>query len=212
MSAPVENFEFFVSNIEDAVIAALEGKAGGYARDIALYSGELDSAAQLRDALVALEARFPLFLVTYTEGKSERQTQLAPGIDAPWSVRHNCTFLVICVDDNARGETERRRGAYGMASDALAALENRQFVYVEEEQDIRIVLTPGEFISTGIEHIASYSDVTAYAVPFETYFYYLTPDWRAAESPVEQIVFEVNPLNSPRRGTGLPGVSVSIEE
>jgi phage gp37-like protein len=208
LSGTVTDFQFYVNGIEDAVVAALQAKVGEYAGDISLYSGELDEAPKLRDALAALANRFPLFLVTYTEGKSTRETQIAPGQGAPWSVRHDCTFLVIVADDDARGEDKRRRGAYNMASEVLAALESRQFVYVTEENE-KIVLTPGEFISSGIEHIASYPDVTAYAVPFQTYFKYLTPDRRPQAQAIDSIVFEFNPLNQHRDAPGAPGVTVS---
>lgn len=215
MTAPVQDFAFFVGNIEDGMIAILEAAVGkdaeeGYAGDITTYSGELDDEEHLREAMGALAGRFPLFLVSYGEGKSTRQTQIAPGVGAPWSVRHDCTFIVMCLDDDARGETERRRGAYNMASDVLAALENKQLHYVDG--DIKITLTPGEFISRGVNHLGSFSDVTAYAVPFDVYFNYLTPDRRNPEQEIDEIVFELNPLNPVRRTTGLPGVTVSIEE
>lgn len=208
MSEPTLNFEFFVGGIEDAVVAALQAAVGDYAGDINTYSGELDESAKLRESLSALSPRFPVFLVTYTQGKSTRETQIEPGQGAPWSVRHNCTYLVIVADDNARGEEERRRGAYNMASDVLDALENRQFVYITEEGE-KIMLTPGEFVSPGVEHIASYPDVTAYTVPFTTYFKYLTPDRRPQAQAIDKIIFEFNPLNDHRDALGAPGVNVS---
>jgi phage gp37-like protein len=217
LSDPVKNFAFYVGAIEDAVVAVLKTAVGSYA-DVDTYSGELDNGPKLREALNALSPRFPIFLVTYTEGKSTRETQIEPGEGAPWSVRHDCVFLVIVADDDARGETERRRGAaggtrgaYNMASDVLGALENRQFAYVPES-GAKIILTPGEFVSTGIEHIASYPEVTAYAVPFQTYFTYLTPDRRRPAQPIDSIIFDLNPLDEHPRALGAPGVTVSIKE
>lgn len=229
MTAPVQNFSFFVGGIEDAVVAALQAKVGkdaenGYAGDIAPYSGELDDTKKLREALSALHARFPLFLVSYTDGVSTRQTQIAPGVGAPWEVRHDCTVLALVIADDARGETDRRKGAYDMASDVLAALENRQFAYVyldDDDNEQKIMLTPGEFISTGIEHVASFGDVTAYAVPFETWFKYLSPDRRDPATPLEEVVFAFHPLDSsgehiePGPGVGSiesPGVHVKLLE
>lgn len=215
MSDPVQNFAFFVGGIEDATIAVLNTAVGEYAGDIDLYSGELDDPKKLREALDELSPRYPLFLATYIEGLNTWETQTAPGVGSPWSVRHDCKLMVLVIDKDPRGETERRRGAsagtrgaYGMASDVLEALENRQLRYVTES-DEKILLTHGVLVSTGIEHIISYEDVTAYAVTFETYFKYLTPDRREPAQEIDSIIFDFNPLNNHRDTVGAPGVNVS---
>lgn len=195
------------------MIAALDVVAGEYAGDIQPYAGELDEK-KLREALEALQSRFPLYLVSYGSGTNTRETQISPEPGAPWIVRHDCNFVVICADNDARGEAEQRRGpvgVYKMIDDAHVALEGRHlFALLGEEPDAeRVLLNPGEFLATDVEHIAHFADVTAYAVPFSTYFRYLTPDRRDPLTEIGDVEFEINLLNSPRVGRGnAPGVIV----
>ncbi|OLE54587.1 MAG: hypothetical protein AUG51_07325 [Acidobacteria bacterium 13_1_20CM_3_53_8] len=207
-------FSFFVGGIEDAMIAALAEQAAEYSGDIAPYAGEFGDEKKLREAIDSLTPRFPLFLVGYGSGHDKRETQLFPEHGSPWVKRHDCTFIVILADNDARGEEQQRRGAtgiYRMIDDVHAALEGRQFVALigEGEEQERVILNPGEFIATDVEHIVHFADMTAYAVPFETYFRYLTPDRREPGLDIEAIQFEIDLTNRHRVIPGdAPGVHV----
>lgn len=209
-----KDLRFFISGIEDGVIAALKVTAADYFGDVTTYGGELDKK-DLKTALEELTPRFPLFLVSYVQGEDPHETATSPEPGAPWEVRHDCTFIVICVDDDARGEEERRRGAVGvyrMLSDVDEALSHRQFVGILDD-DETVLLNPGEFIPTGIEHLAHLPDQTAYARTFSTYFKYLTPDRRDPALPINSIEFEIDLSASAKRSANmLPGVHLGVKE
>ncbi len=207
------DLKFFIGGIEDGCIAALKVAAGKYAGDITAYGGELDKK-DLKTALAELALRFPLFLVSYVEGDDTHENPISPAPGAPWVVRHDCSFIVILVDDNARGEEERRRGAggiYRMLSDTDEALSHRQFAVVIEGETV--ILNPGEFIPVGIEHLAHLPDQTAYARTFSAYFKYLTPDRRDEEKAIQTIEFGIDLTAASRRTEGnLPGVNLTVKE
>jgi phage gp37-like protein len=208
-----KDFNFYVGGIEDAMLAAITAVAGEYAGEIEPYGGELD-AGKLADALEAISPRFPLFLASYTEGTDNYETARSPEPGSPWWIRHDCSFVVICADNDARGEREQRRGTagvYRMISDVHRALSFRQFEIIVEGEPERVLLNAGELIPAGIEHIAHLPEQTAYAVPFTAYFRYLSPDRRDASQEINSIIFTLDPTNS-RRGKGsLPGVKVNLQ-
>lgn len=207
------DIDFFISGIEDGMVAALDAVAGEYAGDIAPYGGEFENPKELQDALAALSPRFPLFLVGYGVGDDFEETATSPEPGSPVWVRHECNFVVMAASDDARGEHEQRQGVYKMLADARKALSHRQIAKViegeTEEETETIILNPGEFIPQRNEFIAHFENVTAYAVPFKTYFRYLTPDRRALATEINQIVFTIDPLNNPRGKGGLPGVTMN---
>ncbi|MGH9942940.1 MAG: phage protein Gp37 [Pyrinomonadaceae bacterium] len=205
----VKDFEFYVGGIEDAIIQSLRDGCE-YARDVSAYSGELDEE-NLRRALEEMSSRFPLFLVSYTDGQDRDRGALGPEvIGAPREIRHDCTFSVICCDDNARGEQARRRGAPGsvgvfqMISDAREILSRVQFELVEEGE--RHLLNPEPLNPAGIEHIAHLPAQTAYVQHFDTFFIVTTPDRRTPGAQVKEIVIDTN-LNATVGVPLLPGVT-----
>jgi phage gp37-like protein len=211
-------FSFHVGGIEDGIVATLKEYCAAYKPDVATYSGELD-AKNLREALSRLSPRFPLYLASYGQGKNTLRSKLGPEIDAPHEVRHDCNFTVICCHDNARGETERRRGdgleigVWEMIEDALAALSRKRFVAVVEGEKIVLNHEPlnpwshPENNLPDVEYMIQQPDLTAYAVHFDTYFVWVTPDRREEESLVKEIKIEVFP-GSGGRNLDRPGVTL----
>ncbi|MET0626570.1 MAG: phage protein Gp37 [Pyrinomonadaceae bacterium] len=212
MSIERRGFSFKVGGIEDGMVAALKEYCASYRPDVATYGGELDTK-NLREALDSLSARFPLYLVSYGDGEDKLLSPLGPEIGAPREYLHGCSFSVICCDDNARGEAERRRGATGhvgvwqMIEDAQTALTRMQFVAVirrEGEADETVVLNTEPLNPAGIEHITQLPELTAYAVHFDTAFVYSTPDRRQPGAAVQEIEIEIFPSdhgsNSSRPG------------
>jgi phage gp37-like protein len=208
MTAPVLDFNFYVTNIERAIVAKLKTDRP-YARDIVTYSGDLD-AKDLRDALEELSPRFPLYLVSYTNGKSVDRGGVAPDIGAPRERQHNCSFVVLACDDNARGEEERRHGragevgVYQMISDAVTSLSRMQLSVTVE--GVSYQLNPEPLNESDIDRIAQLPQHTAYAVYFDTYFVYLTPDRRGAGQQVSEIVIDIDPNGETRNQPQRPGV------
>jgi len=203
-------FSFIVGGIEDSMIAALKLYCEDYKPDVAAYGGELD-AKNLREALEHLQPRFPLFLVSYGDGKDSFQTALGPEIGAPRQYRHDCGFEVVCCSNNARGESDRRRGALGdvgvneMIEDTHAALDRLQFAAVVGDE--KFLLNQEPLNPVGVEYIAHMSEMTAYAVHFDTYFFWVTPDRREPASSIQEIEIELFPstggTNSDRPGVVL---------
>lgn len=208
-------FSFIVGSIEDCIVAALKEYCEGYKPDVATYSGELD-AKQLREAIDSLAPRFPLFLVSYADGSDKLLSALGPEIGAPRQYKHECSFTVICCDDNARGETERRRGSgskhvgvQAMIEDADAALAHMQFVAVVGDE--KLLLNQEPFAPAGVEHIAQLPELTAYARHYDTHFTYSTPDRRAPGAAVQEIEIEIFP-SSRGTNTSRPGVEALLGE
>ncbi|MBA3242470.1 MAG: DUF1834 family protein [Acidobacteria bacterium] len=203
-------FSFIVGGIEESMIAALKEYCKEYNPDVSAYGGELD-AKNLREALEHLQPRFPLYLASYGDGKDTFQTALGPEIGAPHQYRHDCSFTVICCSNNARSEGARRRGALGdvgvweMVEDAQTALSRMQFVVVVGEE--KFLLNQEPLNPAGVEYIAHLPEMTAYAVQFDTYFFWVTPDRREPASSVQEIEIELFPstggTNSDRPGVVL---------
>lgn len=209
MTAPVLEFDFYVGGIEDSIIALLRERCE-YARDVTTYGGELDEK-NLREALQALESRFPLYLVSYFDGDDVDMGGLGPEIGAPRQIMHKCSFAVVACDDNARGEKERRRGATGsvgvfqMISDARSALERMQFAITFEGETY--MLNPEPLNPTGVVRIAHLPELTAYAQYFDTHFILFTPDRRAEGAQVQEIQIDIYP-DGAGGAPQLPGVTV----
>jgi hypothetical protein len=136
----MSEFAFVVKGIEDAIMARLTaefGGAGQYAENaIRPYRGELsaDELRQNRPAALSLSAAdTPLFLVCYVDGKNvdTNPDPWFPGQGKIW--QHYCTFAVLCLAPDARGEKTNQTpatqgiGAYQMVADALRVIGGQQF-------------------------------------------------------------------------------------
>lgn len=207
-------FEFFAGGIEDGILEVLEGvmKPLGV-RTFSTYSGELDSD-NLKKAINDITPNFPMIMVSYTDGtdKPMPATSSIPGRSLHF--RHDCSFAVICVVDDARGETARRRGkpigskkigVYSMMAAVRNTLSGLQLITMVEEE--RVILTNGLLTPVANEFIARVPQMTAYAVIFETYFQWSSPKRGEAGTQVQQLVLGVESLNSPSEAnSNTPGV------
>jgi phage gp37-like protein len=193
-----------VSGIEDGIIAVLQTlsvKQGGYVKEIASYAGELDSET-LRRAVSQISPRFPLFLVSYTDGEDKQIPAVASVYGEPRIWEHTCTFSVIACDNDARGDRTRRRGAgekpglYKLISDARRLLAGLQlFATIDEGGETHnFLLTFDPLKLDGAEYVARLPAMTAYAQHFTTRFKWCETDRRKAGVPVEEIIVTVGPL------------------
>ncbi|HEX8090891.1 MAG TPA: phage protein Gp37 [Blastocatellia bacterium] len=207
-------FDFIVGGIEDGIIDTLKAALlvtpqGGYLKSIEGYSGELD-ADQLRKALGDLTPRLPLMLVSYGEGEDTLDPATAPFQGMPRSYRHDCTFTVICVSGNARGEKARRRGStgvYKMIADVRRLLGGVKLKGRVAGTDEMVTLNPEPFRYGGVEYIAQLPELTAYAVHFDTYFRHGEPDRSQPGQPVRELVITIE--NTFEKGeSNLPGVTI----
>lgn len=209
----MKDFEFYVGNIEDAILALLEQalKPLGV-KTFELYSGDLD-ADSLKKAIAAIAPKFPLVMVSYTDGSDVQDPKTAPVLGKSLHFRHECSFVVICASDDARGETARRRGSatngnrigtYRMLSKARETLSGlRLFV---DENGTDVVLTSQPLMPSANEYIARMPGITAYAVIFDTEFRYSTLDRRTEGTAVSELILNVNGNDSSTLLNEAPGV------
>ena len=154
----------------------------------------------------------PLMLLYYGEGKDTLFPATSPALGQPRSFRHDCTFGVICCDDNARSETERRRGdeaASGkrpgvitMVSDVRDDLGGLQL----RKEGVLLTLEPLKV--AGVSYLARLPGLTAYVQDLETYFVWSEPDRRGETTAVSDLIFDVGPTSRTREPGHLPGVIV----
>jgi hypothetical protein len=199
-------FDFFVSGIEDGIIAVISGlkTPTGYLKTIDSYGGELDEKT-LKSFVDQLAPMFPLVLVAYGDGDDVLSPVTSVALGEPRVFRHDCTFSVICCSDDARGETRQRKGTagvYKMLADTRKLLAGIRF---RKEGEL---LTLNPLTPNGVEYIARLPGLTAYAAHFETYFKWQEPDRRDPDVEVTELIFEVDPLNAPTGPGGLPGVLI----
>lgn len=186
----MKDFEFYVGGIEDAILQTLEQtlKPLGV-KTFDTYSGELDSE-NLKGALGALAPNFPLILVSYTDGKDTADPVVAPVGNRSLHFRHDCSFSVICVSGDARGDKSRRRGkvgVYAMLAQVREILGGLRFKaeFENENAEIeQILLTTQPLKPSGVEYIARIPNCTAYATFFDTYFRFSTAERRSEERAV----------------------------
>lgn len=208
------DFEFYVGNIEDAILTALEAELKPLGvKTFAAYSGELDSE-NLKKAIATLIPKFPLVLVSYTDGEDKQDAKTAPVLGRPLHFRHECSFAVICASNDARGETARRRGkltltkkigVYTMLSKVRKVLGGMRFSIMDDDE--KVTLTESPLMPNGIEYIARVPQITAYATVFETYFRYSTVDRQSAGTDVSELVLGVESRNAPSdTKPNVPGV------
>lgn len=224
----MSTFEFYVAGIEDGILAVLETplKEIGV-RAFETYSGELDSA-NLKEALGALSPKFPLVLASYTDGADTPDPKMAPVANRSLHFRHDCSFAVICITNDARGERARRRGkpvkhrttgCYQMISEVRDLIGGLRLQKTVDNTDLELygeplylgevrTLTVMPLMPVAVEHIARMPNMTAYAAIFETAFRWQTKDRQGPALNVSEIEIGVEALNE--AGTGgenLPGVS-----
>src|SRR5260370_10996933 len=210
MSDERKDFEFYVGGIEDGlmqVLRAAHGGADGYLKDIGTYSGELDEKT-LKQFIDQLAPRFPLMLIAYGEGADELMPATSSAFGEPRIFRHDCTFGVICCDDNARGETERRRGdgsatAPGVIRMLSDTREDLGGLQLRKEGEL---LTLNPLTVAGVRYLARLPGLTAYIQDFDTYFKWTERDRRGATHAVEDLSFEVRSTSGTSEPGRLPGV------
>ena len=202
------DFDFFVSSIEDGLVEIVTAALGheadppGYLNEIGIYGGELDEDV-LKRFVEELTPRFPLMLVNYGAGEDSMSPGTAVAFGEPRIWKHDCTFTVICCSDDARGESEQRRGVagvYKMVADVRRLLAGRQL----KKEGTLLTLEPLK--PAGVQYLARLPQLTAYAVHFDTYFVWTEPDRRSEPLAVDQLIFEVTPLGEPSEPGGKPGV------
>lgn len=217
-------FDQVIAGIEDGMVNALTNAIGvqaedGYVKTIISYGGELEE--NLQRALGVLTPRMPAMLVAYTEGEdflNPATQQVMPG--EPRHFRHDCTFIVFCLDANARGEKQRRlgapgaMGAYRMIGDAKSVLGGKKFrmllgVLTEEGEELSegTMLNGEPLRYAGVDHIGRLPEITAYAVRFDTWFRYSEPDRTQPGQLVDELIIDVE--NTFEKGeANLPGVKL----
>jgi phage gp37-like protein len=211
MSEP--GFDFFIINIENRIMDALEAavgvEAGGYVKSIASYAGELD-ASSLKQAIGELTPRLPMYLVAYGDGADVQDPRTAAVMGEPRIYRHDCTFSVFCISGDARGDKARRRGAgsspgvYQMLADARRVLGGQKFQAPFEDR--QVLLNPSPLKFSGVEYIARITNLTAYAAHFDTYIRFSETDRRQQGELVAELIFTVE--NTYEKGeSNLPGVT-----
>jgi phage gp37-like protein len=209
-------FDFTVGGIEDGIIAALTplkavGNEAGYLKTLDTYSGQLDGE-QLRRALDDLTPMMPAMLVAYGDGKDVEDPATVPFQGAARLFRHDCTFTVICLSDNARSEKARRRGAVGgvgvyrMIEDARARLGGLKLIAETDGSPPEQIVLNGEPLKyAGVEYLARLPELTAYAVHFDTWFRFSEPDRGVVGPLAQELIFTVS--NEYQKGDrNLPGV------
>jgi hypothetical protein len=215
------DLSFYITGIEQGMIAALKKAVGkgdpdegfaedGYVRMIKGYDGELNATA-LRSAISKMTTSFPLIFVTYINGKDARASWDSGLPDEPMTMRRDCRFAAVVCSNDARGTEARRVGApgsvgvYQMEADAVTALGGLRVERQDGSEKVLLTLAP--LTPSGDSPIMQVPGVTAFAAYFDTYFEYDLPDRRAVEPIViEEIIFGLDPLNTPGRPGELPGV------
>lgn len=212
MPAPNLDFEFYAGGIEDAIIALLAGMrtAPLGVKELTTYSGELDPE-NLKKAIASRGGQFPLVMVSYADGEDKRLPATSAVLGAPLEYRHDCTFAVICADNNPLGENKRRRSkVYPMIAKVREELTGRRLTKTvgEGEEAETFLLTHDVLEPIANEYIMRLPDITAYAVIFRTYFRWSSPDRSTAGRAVESIAVGVDSTNSQVANPGgTPGVT-----
>lgn len=217
----MQDFDFYVGGIEDRILEVLKAGMPGV-KNFVSYSGELDGES-LKKAISSLIPKFPLVLVSYTNGVDRRVPATARTKDAPLHFTHYCNFAVMCATNDARGERARRRGlktggapkigCYQMLSKVRELLGGVWLDTTQDEDDLivplaRLPLTTEPLIPVANEFIVRLKNLTAYAVIFETSFNFQTPDRRTSGTPVNNLAVEVSKQNS----SALPPKAAGVKQ
>jgi len=207
------DFDFYAIGIEDAIIALLKQQMPE-AKMIETYSGQLDDAASLKEAIASKGRKFPLIMVSYADGEDVPSPPTSGVLGRSLHFRHDCTFVVICVSNNARGDEQRRRGpngCYSLLAQVRKHLTGLRFTKSVEGEKHLLTSQPLKPLSN--EYVARMPSMTAYAVPFTTSFNWSSPDRTATGIDVSELVVGVdNNLNSAisQPGQNLPGVTYEV--
>lgn len=197
------DFDLHVGGIEDGMLLVLQNTLP-YVKELAHYGGE-----QILKAIDELTPRMPLVLVSYGDGEDIESPPTAPLPGEPRVFKHICTFTVICCSGDPRGDSAQRRGktgsigAYRMITDVKDALDCKQFTATIGGRTFPLNIEPLK--PAGIEYITRLPQLTAYAVHFDTYFKYRTPDRTQPGELVQELIFEVT-NDYEKVGHNRPGV------
>jgi len=210
-----QDFEFYVGGIEDAILQILENQMKPLGvKEFATYSGELDSE-NLRQAISSLTPRFPLVMVSYAQGEDTKMPVTSPVLGSPLHFRHDCTFVVVCASADARGDLAQRRGklvgdkklgCYTMLSKVREILTGVRFKKTVDDEEILLTNLP--LMPEANEFIARLPRITAYAVPFQTFFNWSSQDRSEAGTAVTEFSVGVESLNTHGDMNNLPGVKI----
>lgn len=231
-------FNDYVGGIEDGIIGVLTARRkvhpdhpDRYLKDIGSYGGELDENT-LRETLNEVQDRIPLALVGYTDGEDTLMPATAPVFGQPRTYRHDCSFAIIAVAEDARGGTAQRRGAAGSVGvyqmladfrqdlsglwlirkgDTIVTRAGDRPLAADEQLLTFDPLKPADAKQnrSSIQFIARLPEMTAYAVVFDTWFEWTEDDRRGGTTPVTELIFEATVRDARNRQIEqLPGVTV----
>ena len=206
-------FDFFIGGLEDSILATLQVSMP-YVKDFASYGGELD-LDEVKRALGALTPRFPLVMVSYTEGEDVECPPLAAIPGDSRIFRHDCTLAVMLCTNDARGDRAQRRGrgqstgVYKMIADTKLALDCVQFTATfapEGQAPQQVLLNPEPLKPVGVQYLARLPQLTAYILHYQTYFKYFSPERSTPLPLVSELVFGVENTYPKIPAEQLPGV------
>lgn len=215
-------FSSRVGGLLGGMILALDkafGAPRGYAKSVLFYKGQFSQSREgvrdtVKNALGALSARTPLFIVCYAGGVND---EVAGGgqYGEPAEYLHNCSFVVFAVDADARGQeaqakgTPTHPGTIRMIGDALLELSGLQFTEKDAAQQT-VVLNPKGLVPAETVVVDHLPNVTAYGVYFDTAFSWRSKGRLAPAVPVEELVFDVEGDGGAAAGDGWVGVEVEV--
>lgn len=208
------DFDFYAGGIEDAIIALLKQQMPEV-KMIETYSGQLDDAASLKEAIASKARQFPLIMVSYADGEDIPTPATSGVMGKPLHFRHDCTFVVICVSNDARGSETQRRGhlgCYKLVAKVREHLTGRRFA--KSVEGVKHNLTAQVLKPLSNEFVARLPSMTAYAVPFTTSFDWSSPDRQEAGRAVTEVVIATDSTGETivQMPENLPGVSFSAGE
>lgn len=208
------DFEFYAGGVEDGIIEILEPVMKSpplSVRRLTTYSGELDTA-NLQKALASGPSTWPAVLVSYADGEDSLFARTSPVLGRPRVYRHECSFVVICADNNPLGERARRRSkVYSMIAAVRRELTDRRLKTIVDDDEV--LLTTEPLTPVANEYVMRMPNITAYAVVFQTAFNWESEDRIEEGIPVTDVLVGTESLNEETETTGnLPGVGVSLGE
>jgi phage gp37-like protein len=213
-----KDFDFYAGGIEDGIIEILRPAMTPQplgVRNLTTYSGELDPD-NLKKAIASMPSVFPMVMVSYADGEDSLFAKSSPVLGRPRVYRHECTFVVICADNNPQGERNRRRSkVYSMIAAVRRELTDRRLKKLvgEDVETEEVLLTTEPFEPIANDYIMRMPDITAYAVVFKTAFNWESEDRTGDGIPVTDILVGAESLNEETENAGnLPGVHVSQGE
>lgn len=205
------DFEFYAGGIEDGILELLTTKmrpAPLGVKQFETYSGQLDTA-NFEKALASKATIYPLVMVSYADGEDTRMPATSAVLGRSQIYRHDCTFAVICADNNPQGERSRRRSkVYAMIAAVRETLAGRRLKKLVDDEEVLLTFDVLEPVAN--EYIARLPNITAYAVIFRTWFKWRSPDRTGEAVDVTDVIVGVDSLNEAtvQDPTNLPGVTI----